>query len=66
MHTIIEILPATTQNECKTFCNPIFMDENKKLRILLYEFVITLISFFGFIWSGLWNAVSEFIAYKGW
>ena len=52
------------------FCLDIvtFIDENKKLRRLFYEFIITLISFFGFIfiWSGLWNAVSEFIAYKGW
>ncbi|MDE7098701.1 MAG: hypothetical protein K2O60_06105, partial [Ruminococcus sp.] len=45
-----------------------FIDENKKIRRLLIEFIITLISFFGFIfvWSGLWNAVSEFIKYKGW
>ncbi|MDE6092167.1 MAG: hypothetical protein K2G14_03630 [Ruminococcus sp.] len=45
-----------------------FIDENKKIRRLLIEFVITLISFFGFIfiWSGLWNAVSAFIKYKGW
>lgn len=43
-------------------------DENKKIRRLLIEFIITLISFFGFIfvWLGLWNAVSEFIKYKGW
>lgn len=45
-----------------------FIGENKKIRRLLIEFIITLSSFFGFIfvWSGLWNAVSEFIKYKGW
>lgn len=45
-----------------------FINEEKKLRRLLTEFLITLVSFVGFtfIWSGLWNAVSEFIAYKGW
>lgn len=50
------------------FCLDImaFMDENKKLRRLLTEFAITIISFFGFIfiWSELWKSVSEFIAYK--
>lgn len=52
------------------FCLDIiaFIDEDKKLRRLFIEFVITVSSFFGFafIWSGLWTAVSEFIKYKGW
>lgn len=52
------------------FCLDIvaFMDKDKKLRRLFTEFMITLVSFFGFIfiWLGMWNAVSEFIAYKGW
>lgn len=52
------------------FCLDIvtFMNENKKLRRLFTEFAITIISFFGFIfiWSELWELVSEFIAYKGW
>ena len=52
------------------FCMDIvaFINEEKKLRRLFTEFAITIISFFGFIfiWSGLWNAVSEFIKYNGW
>ncbi len=52
------------------FCLDIlaFIDEDKKLRHLLREITITVCSFFVFsvVWSGLWNAVSEFIQYKGW
>lgn len=52
------------------FCMDIvaFINEDKKLRRLFTEFAITIISFFSFIfiWSVLWNAVSEFIKYNGW
>ena len=52
------------------FCMDIvtLMGEEKKLRRLFTGFTITIISFSGFIfiWSGLWNAVSEFIKYNGW
>ncbi|MDE5584294.1 MAG: hypothetical protein K2J08_11410 [Ruminococcus sp.] len=52
------------------FCFDIvsFMTEDKKIRRLLTEFMITVISFFGgiFVWAELWNAVSEFIRYIEW
>lgn len=52
------------------FCMDIvsLMGEEKKLRRLLTEFLITLVSFVGFIfiWSGLWKFVSNFIMYWEW
>ncbi len=52
------------------FCLDIsaFIDEDKKLRRMLQTVFITVISFIAsaFMWSELWNAVSEFIKYKGW
>lgn len=56
---------------CMTvFCFDVILltDEEKKLRQLFTEFAIIVISFSGFlfIWSGLWEIVSKFIAYMGW
>lgn len=52
------------------FCFDIaaFIDEDKKLRRLFIEFMITVGAFFvsAFIWAELWDAVSEFIKYMGW